>query len=97
MRIINFPRFILTMIIVILLITFILMFITGSSLSYSQVVYTSICVSQGDTLWNIAKDLKENNTNYCNKEIREIIYEIKQLNNLNNSELKIGQELLVQQ
>lgn len=97
MKIVNIPRFILSLLIIILLIIFISTFITGSSLSYTQLKYDTIYVSEGDTLWSISKNLKNNNTNYSNKEIRTIIYELKQLNNLNSSELKIGQELIIEQ
>ena len=44
-------------------------------------------VSQGDTLWSIASGLKGN--------VNENIYNIKKLNNLDSSNIFIGQELVI--
>ena len=49
----------------------------------------SIIVKNGDTLWNIAKKL-----NY-DKDIRETIYEIKELNKLSNSNIHPGTKLFI--
>ena len=57
--------------------------------------YKTICVSKGDTLWNIAKSNQETNGYYKGKDIRYIMNDIAQINNIEKSNLKIDQELLV--
>ena len=52
--------------------------------------YQIIRVNAGDTLWEIAE--KYSNSNM---DIRKAIYEISDLNNLETSELIVGQELLI--
>ena len=77
--------------------------IIGISLYFSNVSFSkgdiktkTVNVTKGDTLWSIAREEQENNAYYENKDIRDIIYEIKKLNKLdNNSNLKIGQRLII--
>lgn len=69
-----------------------------SSKAYSkgEVKEKTIFVSNGDTLWNIASQEQETNNYYSDKDIRDIVYDIRKLNNLDNSEtLKIGQKLVI--
>lgn len=51
--------------------------------------YITITVSKGDTIWTIAKDYYQQN------DVRDIVEEIKKINNLENSNIKVGQELLL--
>lgn len=69
--------------------------IRSTTLSYKPIEYREIYVSNGDTLWEIAEIEKNNNEYYTNKDIRKIIYEIKQINGLENSELYEHQRLLI--
>lgn len=69
--------------------------IQSTALSYKPIEYREIYVSDGDTLWGIAKAEKNNNEYYKNKDIREIIYDIRQINTLENSELYEHQKLLL--
>jgi LysM repeat protein len=55
--------------------------------SYQAPKYETTVVAKGDTLWSIAKNYDGN--------INENIYEIRKANNLNTSDLYIGQELLI--
>ena len=59
------------------------------SLGDSIPEYVTITVSRGDTLWTIARDY------YQEKDVRGIVEEIKEINNLKNSNIKVGQELLL--
>ena len=59
------------------------------SLGDSIPEYVTITVSRGDTLWTIARDY------YQEKDVRAIVEEIKEINNLKNSNIKVGQELLL--
>jgi len=51
--------------------------------------YITITVSKGDTLWTIARNYYQEN------DVRNIVEEIKEINNLKNSNIKVGQELLL--
>ena len=59
------------------------------SLGDSIPEYVTITVSKGDTLWTIARDY------YQEKDVRDVIEQIKEINNLKNSNIKVGQELLL--
>ena len=67
----------------------------SKTLSHSNTTYKTIYVSSGDTLWTIAKEEKNNNIYFESKDVRNIVDEIKYANNLNESNLKIGQELSI--
>ena len=65
----------------------------NKTFSHSEPSYKKLYVSSGDTLWNIAQQQKNTNLYFEDKDIRSIIDEIKYTNNLNTSNLEIGQEL----
>ena len=92
MRIVNIKKFIEMICIIVGIIVLLSFIFITNSYSNGEVKTKTICVSRGDTLWKIAGFQQTNNTYYANKDIREIIYEIRKLNNLeNNSELNVGQ------
>lgn len=97
MRIVNKKKFIRMVILVMGFIM--LLFICFSNISFSkgEVKTKTIYVSSGDTLWTIAKEEQENNSYYEDKDIRDIIYQIKKLNNIqNNSNLIEGQKIIIE-
>jgi len=59
------------------------------SLGDSIPEYVTITVSEGDTLWTIAKNY------YKENDVRDTIQQIKELNNLKNSNIRVGQELIL--
>ena len=69
--------------------------INKATLSHKQVEYKTIYVSQGDTLWNIAKLNQVNNEYYKNKDVRFIINDLIRINNLDSSNINVDQELLI--
>ena len=69
--------------------------INKATLSHKQVEYKTIYVSQGDTLWNIAKSNQVNNEYYKNKDVRFIINDLIRINNLDSSNINVDQELLI--
>ncbi len=71
-----------------------LIFFSLKSQAYSK-TYKTIIVSQGQTLWDIAKEENKNNEYYQNKDIRYIINDIKNINNLENSTIFINQKLKI--
>lgn len=74
-----------------------ILFIFGITCSYSKtkLEYKESYVSKGETLWSIAENEINTNTYYKNKDIRNVISEIKRINNLNDGNLKIGQKILI--
>ena len=93
MKIVNIKKFIRSIILLVMFLSLLTFIFVNKSFSHSETIYKKIYISSGDTLWNIAKMEKNNNTYFENKDIREIVYELQTINNLNNSNLKIGQEL----
>ena len=65
-------------------------FQTVSAANQDNVI--TITVNDGDTLWAIAK--KHNNSN---KDIRKVVYEIEQANNIKKCIIYPGQQLIIPQ
>ena len=57
--------------------------------------YKTITVNKGDTLWSIASYEQEENRYYKDEDIRNIIYNIKKVNNLKSSDLSEKQNLKI--
>lgn len=94
-RIVNVKRFIISSTILLLSVILIITALIKITHSYNEIEYKTVYVTEGDTLWKIAEEEKINNSYYENKDIRDIIYDIKNTNKLNISNLKIGQELKI--
>ena len=95
MRKLNVKRIIKLIVVMVVLVITILLFIHSTSLSYRDTQYREIYVCSGDTLWNIAKNEQQNNDYYKGKDIREVIFHIKKINNLPSSDLNINQKILI--
>ena len=95
MKIVNFKKFIRSIMIILFIILGLSMICAKASLSYKEIEYTSLYVDYGDTLWSIASRLQKTNNYYKEKDIRYIIYDIKKINNLNSSDVYIAQELKI--
>lgn len=95
LKIVNVKKFVTS--IIILAMAIILMFIvfSGSVYSKTELKYKAEFISSGDTLWNIAKQEKDENEYYSGKDIRYIVYDIQKINNISNQNLKDGQEILI--
>ena len=94
MKIVNVKKFIRTMSILVILILIIILF---SNKTYSKVdtEYKEESIILGDTLWSISQEEAKNNKYFENKDIREIVSEIKRINKLDNLDLREGQKLLI--
>ena len=94
MKIVNVKKFIRTISILVILILIIILF---SNKTYSKVdtKYKEESIILGDTLWSISQEESKNNKYFENKDIREIVSEIKRLNKLDNLDLKEGQKLVI--
>ena len=95
MKIKNLKRFIKSILIILGIILVLSLIIAKESYSHGEKEYKSIYVSEGDTLWDIAKDNQMNNDYYKGKDIRYIINDIIKINKLSNSDIKINQELII--
>ncbi|CDF57982.1 cell division suppressor protein YneA [Thermobrachium celere] len=75
------------------LFSFILIFVSLFKIMNTDnniVNYTEVVVQKGDTLWNISMKYTPKS-----KDIRKTVYEIKKINNINNSIIQPGQILKV--
>ena len=95
MRKLNVKKIMKLGIVMVGLVIIVLLFIHSTSLSYKDTQYREIYICSGDTLWDIAKHEQENNNYYKGKDIREIIFDIKKVNNLSSSNLNINQKILI--
>lgn len=87
MKIVNFPRFIISISIIACVASFFISMATAQVFSADIVEYDSVIVAKGETLWEIASQL--------NGDTQENIYNIKMKNNLESSIIYEGQTLLV--
>jgi len=95
MRIANVKKFIRSILIILGVILSLTLFISKTSFSHGETEYKIIYVSEGDTLWNIAKTNQINNGYYKDKDVRYIVNDLIRINNLNNSNININQELKI--
>lgn len=81
----------------ILLMGIIIVAILGINNTYSkaEITYKEDYIIKGDTLWSIAENEVNTNNYYKNKDIRKVMYEIKELNNIKNENLEIGQKIII--
>lgn len=95
MRIKNVKKFVRSILIILGIILALSLIIAKASYSHGEKQYKSIYVSEGDTLWNIAKENQINNGYYKDKDVRYIINDLMKINNLSNSNIRINQEILI--
>lgn len=94
-KIVNLSKFIRSILVILGIIICISLFISNISFSHTETKYKTIYVSNGDTLWNIAKEEKTSNSYYSNKDVRYIVNNIKGINKLSNCDLSVGQKLVI--
>lgn len=94
MKIVNKGKFIKTNLILIIIVGAIIGFTTNT---YSKVEtkYKEEYVYSGDTLWSIAQEELKDNKYFENKDIRYVINEIKDINNMSDSNLKEGDKIVI--
>lgn len=94
MRIVNKRKFIRSISILAIIIISLIIF-SKATYSKGEVTYKENYIYSGDTLWSISKNQIENNKYFKNKDIREVVSELKHLNNLNQSDLKVGEKIVI--
>lgn len=95
MKIVNGKKFVRSILLILGILFVLSLVISKSTLSYKEMEYKTIYVSEGDTLWNIAVSESKINEYYKNKDIRDIISNIAKENNLNNSNIQVNQKLII--
>lgn len=95
MKIVNFKKFVRSICLILLVIFILSIVCAKSTLSHKETEYIAFYVSEGDTLWSIAAELQGNNEYYKNKDIREVIFNLKNINNLESTNLYVDQELMI--
>lgn len=81
--------------VIIFFVILIIAILAKNSYSNDDISYKTEYVVAGDTLWSIAEQEVNNNEYYKNDDIRTVVYDIKYINNLKNSELKQGMKLKI--
>lgn len=94
MKIVNKAKFIRSNVILAILISSIVIFAT-KAYSNVETKYKEEYVCAGDTLWSIAQEELENNKYFEGKDIRYVVNELKNVNNLASANLKEGDKLKI--
>ena len=94
MKIRNLSKFIRS-VVIILGVIILLSLITNKTFSHAEKDYKSICIDNGDTLWSIAKMEQDTNSYYKDKDIRYIINDIMEENDLENKNIYANQTLKI--
>lgn len=94
MKIVNKRKFIRSNIILAILIILMIIFTTKT---YSNVStkYKEEYIYAGDTLWSIAQEELENNKYFEGKDIRYVVNELKNINNLSTATIKEGNKIQI--
>lgn len=98
MKIVNMKKFVRSICILIGILIALILFFPKATFSHNENEhpnYETVSVAKGDTLWSIATYQQENNPYYTEKDVRDIIKQLKKLNQLDHSELQIGQTLKI--
>lgn len=95
LRIVNVSKFVTSVSVLVIFIGVCLFFIATPSLSHTEISYKTIYITEGDTLWSIAKRESKVNPYYENKDVRYIIQDLKEINQLKNSMLSVGSSLKI--
>lgn len=94
MKIVNKVKFVRTISILVVLIVALVIF-SKNAYSKGEIKYKEDFIYSGDTLWSIAKKEINNNRYFYNKDIRDVVIELKYINNLEDSNLVEGQKIKI--
>lgn len=87
MKIVNIPRFIISMTLIICIISFFTSMLSSKVFSATAIKYDEITVSAGDTLWKIALNI--------DGDVNKNVHKLKEINNLESSIIYEGQKILI--
>lgn len=83
----------LNMFIFVIFIVFIFSILSNVSFGKNELKTKQVIVSSNDTIWNISKDICNSSDKSLN--IQNVVNKIKKINNLNSSDIYVGQVLTV--
>ncbi len=86
LRIVNKARFITSMTVIIMFLVLIFSFTSAKE----NVIYENYTITAGETLWSIASENKKEG-----QDVREYIYELQEVNNIENCMIYPGQEIKI--
>ena len=95
MKIVSAKRFLRSILIVIGLIIVLSLLLGRASLSHRETEFKTIYVLQGETLWGIASELQRTNEYYSGRDVRFIIDDLVNINNLSTTTLTVNQQLQI--
>ena len=95
MKIKNKFKFIRTISLMMLFIIVVFMIFSKTTYSGANISYEENVVCRGDTLWSIANEQSKTNKYFENKDIREVVEEIKNSNDIKDSKLYQGQKIRI--
>ena len=94
MKIVNKKKFIRSISILVLILISLIIF-SKNTYSNVEITYREDYIYSGDTLWSISKNEIENNKYFKNKNIRQVINELKRINDLSESNLEVGKKIKI--
>ena len=94
MKIVNKKKFIKSISILILIISSLIIF-SKNTYSKVEITYREDYIYSGDTLWSISKNEIQNNRYFNNKDIREVVSELKNINNFSEVNLEVGKKIKI--
>lgn len=94
-KIVNIKKFISSILVSLGILIALFFILNNSIFSHVDTKYKTLYVAYGDTLWSIAKEEQNTNEYFEGKDIREIISNLKYINNLETSNLKTGEKLQI--
>jgi hypothetical protein len=91
-RVVNKTKFFISIIILTIIFILIISLLTDTYKTYAmkEIEYIEITINSGDTIWNIAKEYRAEN-----QDIRELVYLIIEVNDIENSIIYEGQEIKI--
>ena len=95
LKIINRNKFVRTILIILSILAIVICIFINNSYSNSNLNYKQEYINKGDTLWSIAEEEIRNNPYYKDEDVRKVIYEIRELNNLKTSDLIEGVQIKI--
>lgn len=94
-KIVDKKRFFRTTAIILFIIILLLCFWFNNTYSRTEIRYFEAYINNGDTLWSIASEQAQTNQYFRNKDIRNIVQELKEINNISNENLNVGRKILI--
>lgn len=94
-KIVNKKKFFRTITIILFIVMILVCFEFNDTYSRTEIKYFEEYINEGDTLWSIASEQAQTNQYFRNKDIRNIVHELKEINNISNENLNVGRKILI--